>query len=105
MIPVLFVAVAFYLFSHRFYWRNPGGVFLGGPGFELISHRGLKSAAPENTLEALLAAVDSGFRWIEVDVMTTNDRAVVCSHNFDLERETDLFGYVHQSSLKDIKNA
>ena len=105
MILLLFVAVAFCLFSYRFYWRNSGEVFLNGPGFELISHRGLKSVAPENTLEALLAAVDLGFRWVEVDVMTTKDRAVVCSHNFDLERETDSFGYVHQNTLKDIKNA
>ena len=105
MILLLFVAGAFCLFSYRFYWRNSGATFLNGPGFELISHRGLKSAAPENTLEALLAAVDSGFRWVEVDVMTTKDRAVVCSHNFDLERETDSFGYVHQNSLKDIKHA
>ena len=105
MLFLLVSAVVFYLFAHRYYWRNSGGTFLKGPGFDLISHRGLKSAAPENTLEALLAAVNSGFRWVEVDVMTTNDRAVVCSHNFDLERETDSFGYVHESSLKDIKNA
>ena len=105
MVPLLIVSGIFYLFAHRYYWRNPSEVFLDGPGFELISHRGLKSAAPENTIEAFLAAVDLGFNWVEMDVMTTNDQAVVCSHNFDLERETDSFGYLHQSSLKDIKHA
>ena len=102
---LLFVAGVFYLFAHRYYWRNSSRIFVNGPGFELISHRGLKSVAPENTTEAFLAAVDSGFNWVEVDVMATSDRAIVCSHNFDLERETDSFGYVHESSLKDIKNA
>ena len=105
MVFLLVSAVVLYLFSHRYYWRNSSEIFDNGPGFELISHRGLKSVAPENTTEAFLAAVDSGFNWVEVDVMTTSDRAIVCSHNFDLERETDSFGYVHQSSLKDIKNA
>ena len=102
---LLFIAGVFYLFSHRYYWRNSSEVFVDGPGFELISHRGSKSAAPENTIEAFLAAVEVGFNWVEVDVMTTSDRAIVCSHNFDLERETDSFGYIHQNSLKDIKNA
>ena len=105
MVTLLIVSGVFYLFAHRYYWRNSSEMFDSGPGFELISHRGLKSVAPENTTEAFLAAVDSGFNWVEVDVMTTSDRAIVCSHNFDLERETDSFGYVHQSSLKDIKNA
>ena len=105
MVTLLIVSGVFYLFAHRYYWRNSSEIFDNGPGFELISHRGLKSAAPENTIEAILAAVDLGFRWVELDVMTTSDRAIVCSHNFDLERETDSFGYLHQSSLKDIKHA
>jgi len=105
MVTLLMLSGIFYLFAHRYYWRNSSERFDNGPGFELISHRGLKSAAPENTIEAILAAVDLGFRWVELDVMTTSDRAIVCSHNFDLERETDSFGYLHQSSLKDIKHA
>jgi glycerophosphoryl diester phosphodiesterase len=105
MMVLLFFAGLFYLFAHRNFWRNSSEVFVDGPGFELISHRGIKSVAPENTIEAFLAAVDLGFNWVEVDVMATSDRAIVCSHNFDLERETDQFGYVHHRSLKDIKNA
>ena len=94
MVTLLIVSGVFYLFAHRYYWRNSSEIFDNGPGFELISHRGLKSVAPENTTEAFLAAVDSGFNWVEVDVMTTSDRAIVCSHNFDLEKETIGRGYI-----------
>ena len=61
----------------------------------MISHRGVTTNAPENTIESYLDAVNKGFRWIELDVLTTKDRALVCSHNFDLECETDSHGYIH----------
>ena len=76
-----------------------------GPGCELISHRGVTISAPENTMQSYLDAVDKGFRWIELDVLSTKDGALICSHNFDLERETDLVGYIHQTNLEAIKNA
>ncbi len=71
----------------------------------MVSHRGVTINAPENTIESYVDAVKKGFRWIELDVMCTKDRALVCSHNYDLERETDSFGYIHQTLLKHIKNA
>ena len=103
---VVFLSGAFlYLLSYRYFWKVDSKEKEQGPGFEMVSHRGVTVSAPENTIEAFLEAVNKGFRWIELDVLTTRDRALVCSHNFDLERETDSYGYIHQKTLEDVKNA
>ena len=103
---VVFLSGAFlYLLSHRYFWKVDPTAKEQGPGFEMVSHRGATISAPENTIEAFLDAVDRGFRWLELDVLTTRDRALVCSHNFDLERETDLCGYIHHKKLKEVKDA
>ena len=103
---VVFLSGAFlYLLSYRYFWKVDSKERKQGPGFEMISHRGVTVDAPENTIEAFLDAVDRGFRWIELDVLTTKDRALVCSHNFDLERETDSHGYIHHKKLTEVKNA
>ena len=105
MLFVFFTGFLLYLLSYRCFWRVDSIAREQGPGFEMVSHRGVTVNAPENTIEAFLDAVNKGFRWIELDVLTTKDRALVCSHNFDLERETDSFGYIHHKKLKDVKNA
>ena len=103
---VVFLSGAFlFLLSHRYFWKVDPIAKEQGPGFEMVSHRGATVDAPENTIEAFLGAVDRGFRWLELDVLPTRDRALVCSHNFDLERETDSYGYIHHKNLKDVKNA
>ena len=103
---VLFVCGGFlYFLSYRYFWNVDSKAREEGPGFEMVSHRGVTINAPENTTEAFLDAVERGFRWIELDVLTTMDRALICSHNFDLERETDSYGYIHHKNLKDVKSA
>ena len=103
---VVFLSGAFlYLLSHRYFWKVDPIAKEQGPGFEMVSHRGVTTHAPENTIESFIDAVNRGFRWIELDVLTTKDRALVCSHNFDLERETDMHGYIHHKKLTDVKNA
>ena len=94
--------IIFSLICYRFFWRVDKSAIEKGPGLELISHRGLSHTVPENTMEAFIEAVDKGFRWIELDIVSTKDRAVICAHNFDLERETDMYGYTYEVSLKDI---
>jgi glycerophosphoryl diester phosphodiesterase len=103
---VVFLSGAFlYLLSYRYFWKVDSKEREQGPGYEMLSHRGVTVDAPENTIEAFMDAVNRGFRWIELDVLTTKDRALVCSHNFDLERETDSYGYIHHKNFKDVKNA
>lgn len=105
MLVLLFYGGLLYLVSYRYYWKVNPTLKSNSPGFEMISHRGVTVKAPENTIESFLDAVDRGFRWIELDVLSTRDRALVCSHNFDLERETDSYGYIHHMTLKEVKNA
>jgi len=102
---VLVCGLVLYVFAHRWFWVVEDSYKNDGPGNELISHRGVTINAPENTIQSYLDAVEKGFRWIELDVLSTKDGALICSHNFDLERETDLVGYIHQTNLKAIKSA
>ena len=59
--------------------------------------------APENTRSAYEAAVHAGLGGIELDVVQSKDGEIICSHNFDLERKTDGFGYIYNKSWPDLK--
>ena len=37
-----------------------------------------------------------GFQGIELDVISSNDGVLFCSHNYQLEQETNSSGYIHQ---------
>ena len=102
---VLIYAIAFLIFAYRFFWSADLSKVKSGPGFELISHRGLSFEWPENTLESFLCAVSKGFKWVEMDVICTNDGTLVCAHNYDLERETDIYGYIHRVNISKVKTA
>lgn len=47
----------------------------------VLAHRGLSAAAPENTVEAFLAATSAGADGIELDVQQTADEALVVYHD------------------------
>lgn len=51
-----------------------------------ISHRGLQTAAVENTAEAFRAALSAGFDAVETDLRLTRDGHIVLSHDADLRR-------------------
>lgn len=53
---------------------------------KITAHRGHSRAAPENTLAALQAAIDSGAEYSEIDVQLTADGEVVLFHDRDLRR-------------------
>ena len=71
--------------------------------FNWYGHRGLLNCAPENTWLGFQAALDAGFRSIEMDVLQTKDGKIVCTHNFDLERETDGKGYIDCKTLFELE--
>ncbi|MFN2624521.1 MAG: glycerophosphodiester phosphodiesterase [Mycobacteriales bacterium] len=52
----------------------------------LYGHRGAAALARENTVGAVLAALDAGADGVEVDVRLCADDVVVCSHDPDLAR-------------------
>ena len=70
---------------------------------QVIAHRGLRTAAPENTLPALEQCVRHGFEWIEVDLRLTKDGQHVLLHDRSLDRTTDGTGLVSEHTLQEIK--
>ena len=52
----------------------------------LVAHRGYARRFPENTLEALSAALTAGACYIEFDIQMTADLVPVLLHDADLER-------------------
>ena len=104
MITIFFILLACLLFiAYLDHWqpRDMGNYYLSFP--MMIAHRGIKINSPENTISAYREAVNMGFKAIEMDVISTKDGSVVCSHNHDLERETNGEGWLHQMSATEIE--
>ena len=103
MIELLFfVLCVFVLIRHRLYWKNIDDSVFGDDEINFMAHRGHPSEAPENTLESFKEAVSRGFSWIELDVVTTKDGIIVCSHNYDLERETNGKGWINDFNQSEL---
>jgi glycerophosphoryl diester phosphodiesterase len=54
-----------------------------------VAHRGASYAAPESTLPAIKAALESGIDYIELDIQRTKDGELVVFHDTNLLRLTD----------------
>lgn len=50
------------------------------PAFDLEGHRGCRGLMPENTIPAMLRAIDMGVTTLEMDVVITADKKVILSH-------------------------
>ena len=69
----------------------------------VAAHRGARRLAPENTLAAFSAAIDSGALGIELDVHLSADGRVVVIHDDLLDRTTDGQGPVSEVSYDDLR--
>jgi glycerophosphoryl diester phosphodiesterase len=56
------------------------GAPLGAEGFDKQGHRGCRGLMPENTVPAMLHALDLGVTTLEMDVVITKDKKVILSH-------------------------
>lgn len=107
---ILFLLV-FFLFigvvlNHLFLWKPHNMTsFYDGNNPLWFAHRGASNIAPENTISAFNKAVKNGASGLEIDVISTLDGVLLCSHNFDLERETDCGGYIDELPYHSIKDA
>ncbi len=61
--------------------RSPLGQATGGTAPLIYAHRGDRSRAPDNTLEAFALAVEAGADGIECDVRRTADGVLIMSHD------------------------
>lgn len=55
--------------------------------FDLQGHRGCRGLMPENTVAAMLKALDMGVTTLEMDIVITKDKKVVLSHEPWMEKE------------------
>jgi glycerophosphoryl diester phosphodiesterase len=53
----------------------------GGGVFDIQGHRGCRGLMPENTIPAMMKALDLGVTTLEMDVVITKDKKVVLSHD------------------------
>src|SRR4029453_2329666 len=56
----------------------------------LVAHRGASAYAPEHTIEAYRLAIEQGADFVDQDLQSTKDGALVCLHDLTLERTTDV---------------
>ena len=68
-----------------------------------IAHRGVWSAAPENSVSAIEAAIALGVEMVEIDTQSTADGALVVIHDETLDRTTTGQGQVSEASYRSIR--
>lgn len=69
----------------------------------ITAHRGASAAAPENTIYAFQAAVESGADYIELDVQLTSDGQLVVFHDEKLDRVTDGKGKLKDHTYDELQ--
>lgn len=101
MITLILVS-SIIIVSYFGYWNSRGMVDYYSSQPMMIAHRGTTTSFPENTIEAYKKSVKIGFRSIEVDVLCSKDGVIFCSHNYELETETNNDGDIHKMNSTEI---
>ena len=70
---------------------------------QVTAHRGFSHVAPENTLPAFQAAIDSGADYIELDVQLTADDQLVVFHDELLDRTTNGHGMLKNFTYEQLQ--
>ncbi len=68
----------------------------------IVGHRGAAGSFPENTLVSILAAVDMGVKWVEVDVQPTKDNVLIVCHDHTIDRCSDGNGRIDQYTYGEL---
>ena len=105
MIELIFYsAFVLLLVRHRFFWMARHRELSSKDSPLIMAHRGLKTNSPENTISSYNEAIAAGFDALELDILQTKDGELICSHNFDLERESNGIGLAQHTNYKKLKN-
>lgn len=83
--------------------KKEGSVGTGESKSQWVAHRGVSTAAPENSLPAFELAGQQGFPVIECDVRETKDKAIVVSHDADLKRMCGVDKNIADMTLEEVK--
>ncbi len=81
----------------------PFNEFVEENSFIVCAHRGASGIAPENTMAAVVMALECGAPMIEIDVQYTRDRQMVVFHDDTLERTTDGSGPIAERSFDELR--
>jgi len=71
--------------------------------FQVMVHRGVAQAAPENTRPAIEMAIEDGLEWVEVDLRRTADGQHVLFHDEQLDSKTDGKGPLVEHTLAELQ--
>lgn len=86
----LFCIVVFVVACHM---AKTAGTTFQTPTFDTQGHRGCRGLMPENTIPAMMSALNLGVHTLELDVVITKDKQVVVSHepffNHDITTKPD----------------
>lgn len=95
------------IFINLFYIRGVyrGNIKLNVPlhGIQVSAHRGFSYIAPENTIYAFQAAIDSNSDYIELDVQLTADKQLVVFHDKTLSRTTNGSGKISDYTYEELQ--
>ena len=69
----------------------------------VAAHRGFSEKYPENTMEAMEAAVELGVDQLETDIRVTKDGELVLHHDYMVDRTTNGEGHVRDLTLEQIR--
>lgn len=69
----------------------------------ITAHRGASLLAPENTISALLLAIENQADYAEIDVQETKDGVVVLLHDHSLKRTTGKRQYIWNVTYDELK--
>lgn len=71
--------------------------------FQVMVHRGIAEAAPENTRPAIEMAIEDGLEWVEIDIRFTADGQHVLFHDDHLVGKSDGRGRVAEKTLAELQ--
>ncbi len=69
---------------------------------EVIGHRGAAALRPENTMAAVLKAIEDGADWVEIDVQETADDVVIVAHDSDFMKLAGVPTKVWDATMEDV---
>ena len=70
----------------------------------ITAHRGSSITAPENTMAAIMLAVEEGADYVEIDVQETSDGTIVLVHDKDLLRVFGIKKGIWEASYDELKD-
>ena len=76
-----FIFILMMSFNNQGKLHKPASKADLGAGFDIQGHRGCRGLMPENTIPAMIKALDLGVTTLEMDVVITKDKKVVLSHD------------------------